>query len=373
MIKLSDFKEVFIRPQSNVAALDGMRAFAILFVFAFHFNEQYHTTGFTSTIFNKLPPFRGGWIGVPIFFVLSGFLIGGQLWKELIKTKTINFLQFFYRRSFRIWPLYYFIAILFFITGFWGESGGLKGLLSNFFFLSNFWQDTGPINGAWSLATEEQFYIITPLTLILFRKSSLASFRKILILLFFIPLLSRYITWNYIVEAQTFSLSLFMQTIYRPIINNSEGLIIGLFISNFIKDTEAKVYPFFEKRTILFAITFLLFLISFISKVYFNILGVALCSGALLWCCLTDNIVSRFMAMKIWFPFAKTSFAIYLINMPILAIILKNDPFQLKMVNPYIGFFVYLVTTLILCFISASFLYVFIEKPFLKIRNNFLL
>ncbi|MBC7427400.1 MAG: acyltransferase family protein, partial [Bacteriovorax sp.] len=85
-------KDIFERPANNLKPLDGLRAFAILFVLCMHTNDLFlGGYGYSPSIFSALPPFKGGWVGVPLFFVLSGFLIGGQLWKELIKTNDIQF------------------------------------------------------------------------------------------------------------------------------------------------------------------------------------------------------------------------------------------------------------------------------------------
>ena len=73
--------------------LDTLRGIAILLVVLFHLN---------------VPVFRtGGWIGVDLFFVLSGFLIAGLLFREWITTGTLNLPRFYVRRGFKIYPAFY--------------------------------------------------------------------------------------------------------------------------------------------------------------------------------------------------------------------------------------------------------------------------
>src|SRR5437764_14402875 len=76
-------------------SLDILRAIAVLLVMGRHF-PYYETWG------------RIGWIGVDLFFVLSGFLISGLLFREYAQTGTISFYRFVVRRCFKIWPAFYF-------------------------------------------------------------------------------------------------------------------------------------------------------------------------------------------------------------------------------------------------------------------------
>ena len=72
-----------IRPRGNVPALDVLRSLAILLVFTAHYGAAFQAVPRVQA----LPIFNWGWTGVDLFFVLSGFLIGGQLWKEVSRTQ----------------------------------------------------------------------------------------------------------------------------------------------------------------------------------------------------------------------------------------------------------------------------------------------
>jgi peptidoglycan/LPS O-acetylase OafA/YrhL len=152
----SAFTDLRHPPDTQVPALDALRTVAILMVIAGHFPEVGKTQFPQYAHFLDGPLFAFGWTGVDLFFVLSGFLIGRQLWKEQLRTGTINIGRFITRRGFRIWPLYFVVALL---------SPALDNKSSykwaDWAFLSNYF--SGRVEGGWSLSTEEQFYILAPL------------------------------------------------------------------------------------------------------------------------------------------------------------------------------------------------------------------
>lgn len=173
----------YLTSAGGYPGIDFLRATAVLLVAFFHF---------------KILPI--GWIGVDIFFVLSGFLIGGII-LDKVKAGTFSFYDFYKKRALRILPIYYFIMLLCFFLKAGGvfDFVGLKSVVSGMLFL----QTTGPyffpsffaINeayipgGSWSLVIEEMFYLVAPLAIVLV--SYLASKRMWLIL---IALLSAFIS-----------------------------------------------------------------------------------------------------------------------------------------------------------------------------------
>ena len=148
--------------------IDGLRSIAVLPVVLYHFG---------------LKGFDGGFVGVDIFFVISGFLIGGILWSELDRTGRIRLGRFFMRRIRRLAPAYMIVAFVTLI-GAWfvllpfdfREFG--QELIAATVYLANvhFFTDAGYFDQAsdrklllhtWSLAVEEQFYLILPLLMLL--------------------------------------------------------------------------------------------------------------------------------------------------------------------------------------------------------------
>lgn len=366
-------KEIFVRPQHNLPALDGLRAFAIIFVVAMHVNGLYLDLGKTSFI-NQIPPFKGGWMGVPLFFILSGYLIGSQIWKEYLRDGTIQVGRFILRRGFRIWPLYYILCLVFYFS-FLGAHIPIEGFLSNLFFLSNYWSDDGAIPGAWSLSTEEQFYILAPALLLLsvnvFKKKPLSFYRRGLYFLFFAPILLRYITWDLILGLSSYEINPYMESIYRPFHTNCEGLIAGLIISNIKLDPSFRQPAFFKYKMTLLGGLLLLMVLSVQSKIYFNFTVIAVTFGWLMWICLEKNHhISQFLSSPIFYPISKTSFCIYLIHIYVIKLVLPENLFLDVPMGKYIGMILSLFFVLVGSFLISCLLYLLVEKPFLNLRNR---
>ena len=143
-------------------ALDVLRGIAIILVFFYH-------------TFHFIPFFEFGWMGVDLFFVLSGFLITDLL---LVTQKNKNFFRNFYiRRFLRIFPLYYLVLTVFLVLSpyffsqqnlneytyynqnqfwFWAQ-------LQNWLFVTKGLGNSPYLSHLWSLAIEEQFYLFWPL------------------------------------------------------------------------------------------------------------------------------------------------------------------------------------------------------------------
>jgi peptidoglycan/LPS O-acetylase OafA/YrhL len=117
----------------------------------------------------NISPFmlRVGWIGVDLFFVLSGFLISGLLFSEYNKRHSISFKRFFIRRGFKIYPSFYAFLLL---TGavqyfVFHAHASLARYLHDIFFIMNY--QKGVWDHTWSLGVEEHFYIFLPIFLLL--------------------------------------------------------------------------------------------------------------------------------------------------------------------------------------------------------------
>lgn len=170
-------------------SLDGLRFFAFLAVFLHHvFINTSSSNPFLNSILVIFQ--KNGWVGVDLFFVLSGFLITLLLLEERKIYKKISLKNFWIRRSLRIWPLYFlaliigFLLIPFLLNQFKDEQ--LLNELKNqfwfyFLFLGN-WEAVNSgysnfryITHLWTISLEEQFYIFWPLLLIHFK-----TFRKLL-------------------------------------------------------------------------------------------------------------------------------------------------------------------------------------------------
>lgn len=159
--------------------LDALRFFCFLSVFFFHsFHTEFDHIRSSSTYhLIKSEIFGNGNIGVNFFFVLSGFLITYLLIEEKKLLGQINLKKFWIRRILRIWPLFY-ACVLFGFFGFplikeaFGEMSTETAsiiyyltFLNNFDFISNGVPDASILSVLWSIAIEEQFYLVWPILL----------------------------------------------------------------------------------------------------------------------------------------------------------------------------------------------------------------
>jgi peptidoglycan/LPS O-acetylase OafA/YrhL len=182
--------------RGRIPELDGLRGAAILLVLFYHY--VYLTPHAESGTFaERLQNFFGmGWAGVDLFFVLSGFLIGGILLDS--KASPRFFKTFYARRFFRIIPLYYVWIGLYFILTISALSIFLKPLGGGreqstivpiyMFFLQNMTRNlhsnfgTAWLAHLWSLAVEEQFYLFAPLAIYFVSRKKLVPLLLITIL-----------------------------------------------------------------------------------------------------------------------------------------------------------------------------------------------
>lgn len=211
--------------------LDHLRAFAISFVLLFHFRLFHHPQWIDSIG-------KFGWTGVDLFFVLSGFLISSELFKESSKSGTISLKRFFAKRSFRILPPYLLVVAIYFLIPGFREREALPPLWRFLTFTQDFGLDLqakGTFSHAWSLCVEEQFYLLLPLALLLVFRFKLAK-RGIFILtgLILLGFCCRVFSWyHYVlpyVNADDFTIYWY-KYIYYPSYNRLDGLIIGVSIS----------------------------------------------------------------------------------------------------------------------------------------------
>lgn len=156
----------------RIPCLDGLRGVASLMVMTYHFGPHIAPEGTPFSFLHRVPPLF--FQGVDLFFVLSGFLIGGILLD--VRASPRFFGTFYARRAFRIFPLYYLTLALYFVgLALAGAHATSWRLFENpipqwafWFYFQNFtmtaFNTFGPVwlAGTWSLAIEEQFYLVLP-------------------------------------------------------------------------------------------------------------------------------------------------------------------------------------------------------------------
>ena len=148
--------------KNRISGLDTLRAVAIILVLMCHYEifvSHKPTFGFLGKI---------GWIGVDLFFVLSGYLISNQIFSSIVNQRVFSLKTFYYRRILRTLPNYLFVLGIYFLIPSFRENEILPPLWKFLTFTQNLNLNVGTaFSHAWSLCIEEQFYLIFPILALL--------------------------------------------------------------------------------------------------------------------------------------------------------------------------------------------------------------
>ncbi len=359
--------------------LDFLRTLAIFLVFTSHFRI------FAKDLwFGRLGDF--GWVGVDLFFVLSGFLISTQLFKEIKKTGAVSFKIFYIRRGFRIWPNYFFVLAIYFLIPAFIERGRLAPLWKFLTFTQNFGLDytaTGAFSHAWSLCVEEQFYLILPALLILL-VPRLHFKRAILLFLGVIvfEIMLRTVVWqNWVAELYANEhhkgLSrVFFREIYYPTYCRLDSLATGTGIAAVVQFCPSLWVRLRNHGNICLACATLVLTVSyFIAEDEYGLFAAsvgytanAVAFGLLLIAAISSNGLLANFRFRWVTVGANLAFSFYLTHKAMIHLCkgwlanLSLDP----------GSILYPLFILTVCLLSSTLLYFLVEKPFLRWRDRFL-
>lgn len=208
-----------------IRSLDGLRAVAVLMVMAFHFRL-----------------FEFGWAGVQMFFVLSGFLITSILLKDKQKPFSQYLKVFYWRRSLRIFPLFYAYLIIIAIGYLLFKEPENFSFLSKYLFtytynfsrLSSDWSHSPLFTHLWSLSVEEQFYLFWPFIIYFF---SIKQLKHIIIGILIIVPIFRLVLGEYLLIQTNFTTHDVGEIVYWFTVSHIDAFAIGAAIPLFnLKD-----------------------------------------------------------------------------------------------------------------------------------------
>lgn len=220
---------------SHEPGLDTLRSLAIFAVVAFHL-WGYHGTSIPGWL---APAARIGWMGVDLFFVLSGYLIATQLFRPYLAGRRPSLWRFYRNRLLRILPVYLVVLTLYFCVPGWTEDTTLAPLWQYLSFSWNLLVDYAQFQGfshVWSLCVEEHFYLLLPLIVVALmrRPSSRRAIAAIVGIVLLGTAVRGIIFWHAIhplaARGQEYGL-VAIEKLYYPTYCRLDGLLAGVTLA----------------------------------------------------------------------------------------------------------------------------------------------
>lgn len=327
------------------SGLDTLRTVAILFVILYHTMPQI---------------FSGGFLGVNLFFVLSGYLMTGIILRELYTTNTFNFERFYKKRLKRIYPsmIFLIIILLFYVLFFQSVSLGdfIKDSLASLLGVNNQWQLVNKISyfdqfktlyllrHLWSLSIEIQFYIFYPLVLhYLFIKqkkaNKLIGMEQALVIVTLLSIMTMSFLYFYVDVSFAY---------YSTIARLSSFTIGGLFFIKSItrKERINKNYPLKVAGCIALLLIFFLTLNDHSPLIYNGgMLLFSIISGYLIFFTVESKKINKHLTSPVLSFIGKRSYDMYLFYLPTIVIFQHHSKWDGK--NPV------LITLVLIALITA--------------------
>jgi peptidoglycan/LPS O-acetylase OafA/YrhL len=339
---------------TKIPQLDAIRGVAILLVIVHNQDADYPSLHLQHV-------FANGWMGVDLFFVLSGLLITGIL----VDTKQSDsyFRNFYARRCLRIWPLYYFLILFMFVfvprlrpseahmifersSPWWAYP----------LFLQNFLipiptNGAGPLGVTWSLAIEEQFYLVWPWVV---RYCSYAQVRRIAIsVICFSPALRLYLSFHNV-------------NLYTNVFCRLDGLMAGALLALAVRSDKFLPAAFVKRAWISLFITVPL---AFVGEVLharwlvFSLAAMASASFVYLSLFSSQTWLQRVLRSRFLVYTGTISYGLYLLH---------KIPFDMaKAFNLGRYPLLALPISLVACYAAAALSWNLLEKPFLRLKRFF--
>jgi O-acetyltransferase oatA len=352
-------------------SIDSLRAIAVIAVIIYHIDANY------------LP---GGFLGVDLFFVLSGYLISSLIIKEYKSTGTVNLYNFYVRRARRLLPAVYFMitVVLIIITLFNGVllKKSYLDALFGYIYSSNWWYifhkldyfdsfgSQSPFKHLWSLAIEEQFYMFFPLIFLIFNRKSKSNNSNIKLNKNFIYVVLSLILVSLIAHILLFDINN-INRIYFGTDTRAFSLLVGVVgailypmdrLSERTTKKDNMIYSIVSLVSILVLIGIMINTSEYNTWLYRGgfllvaIIGliIIISSGR------QYTFMSKLLSFKPFVFIGKISYSLYLWHFPILVV---TTPVS-EIGNPNLF---YVTLRIVLIFLVATGSYMFVETPIRKL------
>ncbi len=357
---------------TRLPGLDLLRAIAVLWTMQFHgfivggLGEDWHWLE------------RYGWMGVDLFFVLSGYLIGGQLLRPLARGESPSLRDFYLKRAFRILPAFWVVLAIYLLWPGFREAPGMEPWWKFALFVVNLdidYASNAAFSHAWSLCVEEHFYLLFPaLALLLARKPSATKFWIACIVVLLGGIALRTGAWLHFDALQP-QRAWFVEDIYYPTWNRLDGLLMGVMLA-----TWQAYRPASWTRMAKHANAFALFGLAILALAFWlfrertgllgNSIGWPVLSLALALLVFAGAqphglLGKRALPGAAWI--AAISFSLYLVHKPMYGVVQSRLGEWLEG-RGIVAYAVYGAASLL----AAALLYYAVEKPFLRLRGRVL-
>lgn len=216
-------------PTSRIHGLDTLRALAIVLVTLHHYTlfvtRDDATFGWLGAI---------GWTGVDLFFALSGYLIGNQIFAALRGQQGFSLKNFYARRLLRTLPNFYVMLVLYYLWPWFRDGAELIPLWKFLTFTQNYHLEPGTaFSHGWSLSIEEQFYVLLPAAALLWAGlgRSLRGAWCAVALVFATGMLVRAHVWNDVVGGDPYGRYHYYKYIYYSTFCRFDELVAGVALA----------------------------------------------------------------------------------------------------------------------------------------------
>ena len=405
-----NLKQLFVRPEGNFPVLDGFRALSILLVVTYHTFTIYAFTNhdIDRSQLVEQSGLAWAWVwnsdkAVDIFFVISGFLISGILLRQIREEGRIRMGNFYLRRFLRLSPAYWGAMLLY--VFFHGPNA--HNLWANVLYVNNFLPfDKQAMTWTWSLAIEEQFYLVYPVllfTLLRFHRNPERWMWGLMGLSFVIRLLVVIVhpqlytmPASALVTNNDFHVQQF-ELLYQNLYTRYGALFSGCLAAFYYYNHEAATKRFLNSRlghilgvlslvTIVVLMELPIFTHAFDDWYWMNMLYQTaarnLLAGSVAYLallCVENSYMSRVLNLifgnRFWHPLAQLSYSMYLLQMaPIVAVV----SIWLNTTHKYPNLYHYtqwqtmslltLYSTGLTIFLALIF-YLLIERPIMNLRK----
>lgn len=363
----------------KIPELDGVRAIAILLVLGHHFAtfyREYYGSYYRNAIDGSLENgLLNGWLGVDLFFVLSGYLIFRHLLQsQQNQNSSLTLKQYALKRVLRTFPLYYAMILIAYlgIIPYYDRDFSWVILMKHVFFIQDY-SGNEILTPMWSLATEEKFYLLAPFLLFLTRFSLQ---KTVGILVALITLIATF-RWMHISTAESIGNHIAFFLNYRaPFHYAIIAILVGVLIALIENQPAHKILSYIAPLAVLVLMVCLLSL-NLYSVENWRLLSVGhlviiVLFGLLIYASIkhSGNPWLRILRGRFLRIIAVLSYSLYLVHYTILPWTLRLHRTHIYSETPWVHAISFFGIYIALACSMATLLYLLIEKPFLTIKDK---